>query len=376
MVWVALPPVRTVAEQGSLPLSALTQARQLSPTRTVVVDQSLAPYLDLLRAARRDVREVVTTDQLEDPGLLKRLSRRPWVLVTAAEPGQGWIPAPEPLLPEGPGYARAESVARLDPTLPRVLRVVTEGGIVLSPAASDAGAAWDLSEERELSVLLQPLTPASSLGAVIEVADGDAVLELRWGRGRRQRRQLAPDRYHAYLSLRSSQQKRPHYRAMILRGVKIEGSGYARLERIWIDRIGSSRLDSVSPGQQASGLDGLLDEDGFYGVEQLGSPARPGRWTGPEPWLSLPVASGELVVELCAPRPQPAQVTLRLARHRWQQTVTVTTEWQEVVIPVSSRWAREILQIEISNPFVPADEIAGSNDRRQLGVVVGTMRFR
>jgi hypothetical protein len=372
---LALPPVWSVAKQGSLPLAALSQAHQLPEVKTVIVDDSLTPYLGLLRAARCDVRPMVTRDQLAEHDTLKRVSGRPWALVTGFEPGNGWIPAPSPLVQESLSYARAESVALLDPTLPSSCRVVREGGIVLASGESDAGADWDLTASGR-SVLLQPSTPASSLGAVVAVTDGEAVLELRWGRGRSQRRRLMTGRYNAYISVRSSRRGRPHYRSMIIEGAKLEGDGHASLERIWIDRSSGCRVDSFSPGQQASGLDGLLDEDGFYDAEQLGDPARLGRWTEPSPWLSMPVAGRELVIEMCAPRPQPAQVTLRLTRHRLQQTLIVTAEWQEVVMPVSSRWPREILHIEISNPFVPADEIAGSDDQRQLGVVVGTIRYR
>jgi hypothetical protein len=371
LVAVALPKVWAVAEQGSLPLAALSQARQLPEVKTVIVDRSLTPYLDLLRAARCNVRPLVTRDRLEEPDALKRITRRPWALVTDAEPGYGWIPAPSPMLQESLGYASAESVALLDPTLPRSARVVTAGGVVLAPGGSGVDPDWDLGEETRLLVLLQPSTPASSLGAVVTVADSEAVVELQWAMGRGQRRRLTPGRYHADISVRSAERKRPHYRPMIVEAAKIEGDGYARLERIWIDQGGGLQIGSLSPDQQASSLDGLLDGDGFYGVEQLGNPARPGRWTGPSSWLSMPVAGGELIVELCAPRPQPAEVTLGLVRHRVQQTVTVTAEWQKVVIPVTSRWARETLRIEISNPFVPADEITGSEDRRQLGVVVG-----
>jgi hypothetical protein len=148
------------------------------------------------------------------------------------------------------------------------------------------------------------------------------------------------------------------------------------LERIWVDRPDGYRPQRLTPVDQAAGLDGLIAGDGFYDIEHFGSPSRPGRWTGTSAWLELPGGHGELIIGLCAPRPEPAAVTLSLTRSRWRHVVTVGPSWQEVAVALPDARARVQLLIEVENPFVPATEIAGSSDQRELGVVLGEIRLQ
>jgi len=200
-------------------------------------------------------------------------------------------------------------------------------------------------------------------------------LQMQINRESAQSSRFAAGRYHLYLPLRSTRPGRYHWLPAIITAGKT-GSGRVLLERIWVDRPQGYRPQRLGPGDQASGLDGLIAGDGFYDIELFGSPPRPGRWTGKSAWLELPGGHGELIIELCAPRPEPAAVTLTLTRSRWRQVVTVGPSWQGVVVELPDASARVQLLLEIENPFVPATEIAGSSDRRELGVVLGEIRLQ
>jgi hypothetical protein len=120
-------------------------------------------------------------------------------------------------------------------------------------------------------------------------------------------------------------------------------------------------------------LGGLVVSQGFYPPEELGSPPAPGRWTGATASLVLPTGPGRLLVQLCAPRPEPARIRLAIERLGWSRHLEVSGEWSEAVVPIPRPVGRIRLDIEVLNPFVPAEAIVGATDQRELGVVVGSM---
>jgi len=249
------------------------------------------------------------------------------------------------------------------------VQVADAGALVISPHPDrrDDGVVLD-----SLELLLEPVPPGGWLGAVIEVTPRAALLELSgWDRTTRTF-PLPPGRHHLYLPSPERRQG-----SSLIRFARTGNADtVVLLERMWIDRGHEApALMNLSPAQQQSGLDGLVDQEGFSSVELLGTPVRPGRWTRSRAWLTVPAGRGALVVDLAAPRPTAAQVTLSMQKLRVERRLEVGPAWREVSLPIERATGRVWLLLEVTNPFVPANEDPGSTDSRELGVVLGSVTF-
>ncbi len=109
---------------------------------------------------------------------------------------------------------------------------------------------------------------------------------------------------------------------------------------------------------------------GTFAPEELGRPPRPAAWTGPRATFSMPVGRGLVGVDLLAPRPTPAQVTVRLGQQA--TTLEVGPEGGRAVLAVPPELAqqrRATLAVE-STTFVP-----GGGDFRELGVAISRVWY-
>ena len=122
--------------------------------------------------------------------------------------------------------------------------------------------------------------------------------------------------------------------------------------------------------EEASLFGAVAQAEGFYGPELMGQPARPAVWAGPVARVRLPASAGLIGVEMLAPRPEPADVELRLGEVRTQ--VRVGPEGCQVALPVpGERASSQMVELELrSTVFVP-----GGGDERKLGVAVSRIWF-
>jgi len=363
------PALRAQATLPFPPLAALTAAWTGDAPGFVVVDGGLSPFADLHVLARSAPTPVVWRPLLAEGRVpLDNLPGR-WAYVWAEGTPSAFIP--------GPGSPRGE-VRCASPRL-RVLSqgryltcwTATRGGIVLAPPASAVGRGLRLDEGVRL--LLQPSPPGSFFGASVEVTAGPVELELQGGSGGPRTGRLEPGRHPVHVPLERRDDpagNRPT--PVTLR--QCGGDGRAVLERVWVDPADGRWTPAVlTAPDQARDRDGLVEGGGLFGVERFGD--RQGRWCGPRAWLSVPAGPGRLVVELLAPRPEPARVRLACSEVGFVAEVEVRDHWQDIDIPVDPPLGRVVLHVEVENPFVPAEVIPGSGDHRPLGVVVGSIRF-
>lgn len=369
-VWT-WPALREQATQPFPPLAALTAAWTDDDPGFVVVDGGLSPFADLHVLASTAPTPVVWRPLLAEGRVpLDRLQGR-WTYVWAEGTPSAFIP--------GPGSPRRE-VRCASPRL-RALsqgRYLTcwtssRGGIVLAPSEPRRRRGGGLDLDDGLTLLLQPSPTGSFFGALVEVTAGSVELELEGGKGGPRTGRLEPGRHPVHVPLEARGDP-AGIRPTLVSLRQLSGEGRASVERVWVDPADGRWTPAVlTPSEQAAGLDGLVEGGGLHNVERFGD--RQGRWCGPHAWLSLPAGSGRLVVELFAPRPEPARVRLRCSEVGFATELQVGHRWLDVPIPVRPPLGRLLLEVEVDNPFVPAEVIPGSGDRRQLGVVVGSIRF-
>lgn len=122
--------------------------------------------------------------------------------------------------------------------------------------------------------------------------------------------------------------------------------------------------------EEGSLFGAVASAEGFFGPELMGQPARPAVWAGPEARVRLPASAGLIGVEMLAPRPEPADVELRLGEVRTH--VRVGPEGSQVALPVpGERASSQLVELELrSTVFVP-----GRGDERKLGVAVSRIWF-
>ncbi len=361
-----VPAAFELVRLGSIPLAALAIAQAQAGDGQVLLGQRLEPYAELLAAAGRPL-----TGSRRGKG--KR--SRPWAMVTLERPA-AWVPPPngQPHLVE---LAHAEGLTRLDPLGRYRAMVISDGALLLPADQASVGEAPALLQAVPLVAMLQPAPPGSWLGVVVEVKGGSAQLELAgWFRAPRSLRVTAGRHVLHLPAAQRSEVAARTWPPTRVRLRQVSGAGRALLRRLWIDRSdGHGSPTRMTPAQQVDGLDGLVLGNGFYGRERVGKPRRAGRWSGAQAWLSVPAGPGSLVLTLVAPRPQPAEVLIRCRQLEWQHQLTVGSTWTELRLPVSGGTGRLRLELEVSNPFVPAASKPGSNDRRSLGVVLGELRY-
>ncbi len=373
-VWT-LPAMTTQASQTFPPLRALYAAQTVADANTIIVDGALSPFTDLLTLSRRGNRSMLWRPLLASGRIPLSAVRGPWIYVWAEGTPSAFIPAP---YPEPVEYACLDPrLAALSQQRYLVTRTSRGGGIILDPETPIRERSGEVRVHDQITLLVQPVTPGSWLGVVLEVVDSAAELELT-GAGIRAgyRGTLEPGWHPLHIRLRPRHRAAATLRPRITIRRHGSGSGKVLLNRIWInDPAGNNTPAAISVHRQADRHDGLVVGHGFYDLEQFGKPARPGRWTGTEAKISLPAGQGQLAVSLCAPRPGAAQVELSCRAERWQRSVEITGAWQEQIVPVTGRHGRVTLRLTTANPLNPSRDIPGAADSRDLGVVLGEIRF-
>jgi len=367
--WTA-PALVALATEDFPPLAALGQAQSTGGGRAVIVDGALSPFTDYLMLARRGQRPCFWRPLLAQGRVPWAQVHGPWTYIWCEGSAAVWIPSPgRPRIEHSCSGPRIRVLAGS-----RYLKAwrTEQGGIVVAPTEprlDSEGSAW---LDQELTVLLQPAPRGSWLGAVLEV---DEAIEIGLSGGRQGPRstRLEPGLQHAHVPLDQAGGDAATRPTLVT--LSRRGGGRALLRRIWIEPPdGRFTPPVMTPEAQAAGMDGLVEGSGFHGVERL-APGSSGRWTGSRARLSVPAGGGRLVVRLSAPRPQPARVRLSTGAPGWSQELVVGAEWVEVSVPTFARGRLE-LSVEVANPFIPAESIPGSQDRRELGVFVGELRFR
>jgi hypothetical protein len=274
--------------------------------------------------------------------------------------------------------------AATDPTLARLAQgrylecwLADRGAIVLAPQWPDLspGAALPVPPGGEVALLLQPTPPGSWVSLVASVEGGEATVELAGLGGGVRRTSLEPGRHQVHLPVHDREFAT---RARPVRIRRLEGGdATVAVERAWVDHpSGLATPPAISAADQENRMEGLVEDGGFFPAEAFGPELGQGRWTGAEAWLSVPAGGGTLTVDLLAPRPEPATVELSCTRPQWRARVVVGPQLRRLEIPIRPPTGRVVLEVRVANPFVPAAADPASTDRRELGVVVGSVRFQ
>jgi hypothetical protein len=369
-----VPALTTQARSQFPPLEALHRAQAGAATGPVIVDGALSPFGDYLSLSRRSARPIMWRPLIAEGRIPHASLTGRWTYLWSDGTPSARIPAPgDPRQEYAVHCSRLERLAQ-----GRFLTSWTSerGGLVVAPARPQMRPRGGIRLTEPVALLLQPAPPGSWLGAVLQVPEGGAEIELSGGvQGTRSMR-LEGGRQVVHVALH----ERP--RGATDRPVQVHlrqlgrAAGRVVLRRVWIDPAdGRHTPASFTPEDQASGLDGLVSGGGFYGVEAVGAPPRSGRWTGRSAWLSVPVRGRRLVLALSAPRPEPARVVVTGEPPGWRHSAEIDARWQVVELPLPRRRGRVTVRLEVANPFVPAATIASSNDRRELGVMVGSLGF-
>lgn len=118
----------------------------------------------------------------------------------------------------------------------------------------------------------------------------------------------------------------------------------------------------------------LITATGLFGPEVF--PEGRGVWTQPTAKMFLPAGAGTLTVTLWAPRPSPPLVEFDLGGKTVAGPTPVGHEPSQIEIAIApSSAASGGIELGLkATPFCPAQE-GDSTDTRQLGVVLGRVRF-
>ena len=358
----AWPAVRDQAAAPFPPLEALAAAAGRGPA-TAVVDAGVTPFGDLANLGRWGPTRTVLRDLVRSGAVPVSSLPSGVAAVWAAPAPRRWI-AP-PLAPAMEFRCASAAIARLAQGRYLEAWCGLGGGVLLEPA-DGVCSAEGTPFLRRMTVLVGAVSRRGRIGLVIDAAEAGAVTVRAAGRelGR-----WAVPKGVTRGTLRPFRRggAGPHpWRLELVSEVPV------RLGRVWIEEPSGGVGDlTVPPAALAGGLDGLVWGEGLYGVERF--PGGKGRWTGARAVLELPLAEGEVRLRLLAPRPAPARVTLQVPPGP-ERTVTVGPSWEEIALPVTAGHLR-VVRLAVANPFVPADEDPRSADRRELGVVVGTVRI-
>lgn len=119
-----------------------------------------------------------------------------------------------------------------------------------------------------------------------------------------------------------------------------------------------------------------LEVDGRHPAEHFGV-AGLGFWLTPSSHLRLGLDEpGTLELQVSAPRPEPAEVTIAVGGRRVIDGASVGPEPTTISVPLSGAdLSAGTVELELSStPFIPAEAGLG-DDRRELGVVLHHVRF-
>jgi len=368
LVWT-MPAMTAQAQRPFPPLAALASARG----RAVVVEGGASPFMDLLVLSKRDQLPFFWRPLLSQGRQNTRRVSGSWSYVWS----QG---SPPKLIP-----AAAPAVHTFDVNCRR-LRYLSQqrylsasladrGAIVLVPDPIHIEADRGIEISRRGVVLLTQPAPGGSRIGLVTKADEAGRIEISLAGVGSQSLSISRGRQAYHLPV--PRHAGPRHQAGMLRLVRADqGPGSVHLLRAWIDD-GSFRAAPglIRPESLAGGMDGLLRSRGFYNVERLGNPPRAGRWTRDAASLSLPSGPGPLLLELCAPRPGGASVTITTSPPTRPVALHVSYRWTRVSVPTRPDIGRIELHVTVKKAFIPARSISGSADRRRLGVVLGAIRY-
>jgi hypothetical protein len=373
-VWT-LPAIATQATAVFPPLAALAFAQTPGAGRSIITDGGISPFVDLLTLARRGSLPTYWRPLLVDGRQDARTIPGPWTYVWAEGTRPALVSAPAP----APRTFRCGDPKLRYLSQQRYLTAWTaaRGAIVLAPAGLTPAAGGRLAVTDEVELLTQPAPPGSWLGAVLSAVGRPTGVELELN-GHAVLSTTVPPGAHAYRVPLMHLTAAGTDRAAVVRVLRTAaGTGQLELQHLWIDAPGRPDGPRTIPAKELpDGLGGLIDGGGLYGLEQLGEPARPARWSGPQAWLSLPAGFPSMTVALCAPRPGGAQVRLRTEPPGSELSVTVGPQWSTATLSLPRGTGRCVLYLEVSNPFVPAATNPASTDHRHLGIAVGDIRFQ
>ncbi len=364
--WTA-PAIWVQATEPFPPLSALASADADPYARAIVVDGALSPFTDLGALADRGRLPAYWRPLLAAGRIPPHRLPGPWVFVGSSGTPLGWL---APAWPPPEHFAvRSARLAALAQDRFLDAFVCRGGALVLDPMWPALGSDGSLPLGPPTRLLLEP-APAGSMVVAEVVATGSVIVRLEPDGGSALGVAIEPGTRRLEVSTAGD----PH-RPPLLR-VSADGpTGAARLLRVWVERPDRSPAPAIlTPAMQAEGLGGLVVGTGFYGVEPALSLPGGGRWTGSRARLSTPAAASAIEVDLAAPRPTPARVRLACPEAGLAFELEVGPSVETVRLPLPRPMPRTHLELVVDNPFVPADTVAGSRDRRLLGVVVGEVR--
>lgn len=369
-----LPAIASQATAPFPPLAALSAAQTSGPARSIITDGGISPFVDLLSLARRGSRPTYWRPLLLDGRQDARSIRGPWTYTWAEGTRPALVPAPAP--PPRVFQCRETRLVYLSQQRYLTAWSASRGAIVLGPAHLLPAAGGRLAIKGKVDLLAQPTPPGSWLGAVFSVRGRPASVSLELDQREILSTELPPGTHVYRIPLRDhvvSDAKRTAIVSILRHG---DDGGDLELRHLWIDAPGRPVGPRMIPATALpNGLSGLIDGDGLYGLEQLGEPPRPARWTGPRAWLSIPAGFPRISIALCAPRPGGARVRLRTEPLGSEITVVVGPQWTTAELSLPRAAGRCVLSLEVLDPFVPAKADPSSTDHRRLGVVLGNIRF-
>lgn len=373
-LWTA-PAVAVQARGTPPPLAAMAAAQGAPGARAVIVEGGMSPFLDLSVLSLRGATPLYWRTALADGRVPASAVPGPWRYVWAEGSVPRWIPGPRPAAGEwSTTNRRLRSLSQ-----GRYLSawVADRGALILEPAEARPGRSRGLEVRAPVTLLAQPAPRGSWLGLVADIEGAPAGLTLEVSGERPRTATVSVGEHTVHLPL-GDRPRKACGRATIIRLARTAPETPARivLRRVWLDSPDGRGAPGIVPAEAfAGGLHGLVSGDGFFGLERLGVPARPGRWARSEASLSVPAAPGMLRIELCAPRPGPARVVVRTGEGGGRIEAAIGPAWQTVDLPAPDHTGRVVIHIETANPFVPAAADPTSSDTRRLGVVVGAVHL-
>ncbi|MCP4898570.1 MAG: DUF2723 domain-containing protein [bacterium] len=373
-LWVA-PAAFTVIRQPFPGLAALASANADHSANTIIVDGGLSPFSDLLTVSRRGRlptywRPLIAQGTVSTEALPGR-----WNYVWAQGTARALVPAPldHPETFTAPG----RRLALLSQQRYLTTWTTRRGGIVIDPMRPRMAPDGTLELGPATKIVLQPSSRGSWLGAVVEVSGTNSKITIDLPSHIQRSATFTPGRHHVYLPLRPPTPKRLEEPTIVEIRCTGQTEGSTILRRIWIDNPQLPPVtQSIGASAQHKNADGLVDTNNLHAVEYFGESKGGGRWTRESATLRLPAGNNGVIVRLCAPRPDPAQVIISCPALKLRHELSVGAQWQDVPIPLTRPLGRITLKIEVLNPFIPAETIADSDDTRVLGVVVGTIQMR
>lgn len=372
-LWVA-PALLLQTTAGFPGLSALDSAHEDPRSGAIIVDGGLSPFSDLLAVSGRGRLPTYWRPLISDQTIATDAIPGRWTYIWAEGTSHALVPAP--MVRPQKFSAQAKPLAFLSQDRYLTCWAARHGAIVVDPARPHIEDDGTIVLGDPIELLFQSAPRGSSLGLWLEVLGSEATISVEILNRLRREHVFPPGTYPVALDLeppRREDRDRP-LRARI-RADQSAG-GTTRLKRAWIDRPSGEPLTrSITAHEQAESAEGLIYSTDLYWTEYFGTQPEGGRWTAQRATIWMPATGSAIVLRFCAPRPEVAHVVVSSNRLGLLREIEVGNDWQDLRIETPQRVGRIGIDIEATNPFVPALLIPGSTDERTLGVVVGEIRY-